>query len=269
MKTHHYVLFFALFSSFFLFGFRIGLPTFALLRRVVSTSTLQLNQAQPLPNYPTPAQIHANPAVNNNGQRNILVIGVDQLSAPFPHLEGVWLILYIPPFPQLTLMPIYPVNSRLESQSDETSLANLFSLGPDLSPDATFLEAMHVGGLWWNNYVVIDKIAIMRIVDYLGGVRIGSTKNIDGIQAVASLLDSRDDPIAALLSQARLSQELCHQASRSFTDIDLTDIFELLSNHISTNLDIEQVTRDWLSISKSGGGISCVYPSLMALSSPQ
>lgn len=268
MKTYRSALFLVLFSSFFLFGFRIGIPTFANLRHVILAAASQLYPAQSTPNYPIPSQQNIYPAQNNNGQRNILMIGVDQLGVPSPHLEGVWLILYIPHFPQLTLMPIYPVGSHLGNQSNDPSLANLFNLGPDLSPNAKFLEAVQVGDLWWNNYVVFDKIASMRIVDFLGGVKIGSAENVDGMHAVVSLISTKDDPTAALISQARLSQELCHRAaSRSFTDVDLNDLFDLLSNHISTDINKERLIWDWLNLSKSGGGISCVYPSMMALSS--
>ena len=46
--------------------------------------------------------------VRGNGQRNLIILSVDQLSSPQPSLESIWLLVTYPGTPILTLVPIYP-----------------------------------------------------------------------------------------------------------------------------------------------------------------
>jgi len=91
-----------------------------------------------------------------SGQRNILVIGVDDLQADEPALESLWLILYYPPAPGINLAPLFP--ARLQNDP-ETGLAldEAFALDENGTPVPAFFESIQRRDLWWNNYMLIDR----------------------------------------------------------------------------------------------------------------
>lgn len=197
-------------------------------------------------------------------QRNLLVIGVDDLVSPSPRLAAVWLVIYQPGNPHFMLLPVYPSQASTLPESDGagTTLAQLFQLDESKTPRAEFLAALEGKGLWWTGYLILDKVALVDVFEFMGGA--GEFSELDGANTIASLPSAAEDPQQALFSQARLLQELCGNVARMTVDDHwrLPYLFSLIPEHAMTNLDLAQVKEEWLDMLMRVGEIACEYPSL-------
>jgi hypothetical protein len=212
-------------------------------------------------------------------QRNILLIGVNHMESPSPELESVWLILYLPDMPRLTLMPLYPSigSSNVRGQiTADPSLAALFQAGTNSKPNSAFFEKLSQGDIHWDNFVLVDEIALIDLIDFLGGLETKSDPQVaesgktNGIQALARLQPTAGNPQKALLSQTQLFQQLCRSASfLNAPPQRIPVLFQTISNHLVTDLDSEQVIVDLESMLSSGEEISCEFPFLGSLSAAQ
>lgn len=209
-------------------------------------------------------------------QRNILVIAVDEISGEHPRLEGVWLILYLPDLPHVTLMPIYPevsTDGRTMIVRADDKLAGEFDLTPDKVPSPAFFESVAEKKIWWNNYLLLEKSTLEKLVDSMGGLENTNHNSgealaeYSGSQAVDMLTSTQVDPLAGLLSQAQFVQRLCRISSQPlFSAGKFRFTYALLKEHIITDLRPEQIVADLEGMLQRGGGISCEFPSLALVS---
>jgi len=209
-------------------------------------------------------------------QRNILVVAVDEIGAERPRLEGVWLILYLPDLPHVTLMPVYPEvitdGHTLIVKADE-ELAGEFDLTPDKVPSPAFFESVAAKNIWWNNYLLLEKSTLEKLVDSMGGMENTNHNSHEalaeysGSQAVDMLTSTQVDPQAGLLSQAQFAQRMCRKNSQPlFSAGNLRFTYSLLKEHIITDLRPEQIVADLEGMLQRRGGISCEFPSLALVS---
>lgn len=212
-------------------------------------------------------------------QRNILVIGVNHLESPSPELEGIWLILYLPDMPRVTLMPIYPSVMRGASGGRiiaDSALAQNFRLDSKSVPETSFFEALAELDIHWDNYLLLDEIALIDLIDFMGGLE--KTPTVDGaqsdkttgIQALAHLQPTLNNPEHALLSQMQIAQRLCRtHLSLNNPPERIPELFDTLGKHLVTDLQPSQVIADMKSMLPAGGGITCEFPFLALLSATQ
>lgn len=212
-------------------------------------------------------------------QRNILVIGVNHLESPSPELEGVWLILYLPDMPRVTLMPIYPSVGRGLNGGQITTdfaLAQNFKLDAQSKPDLAFFEALSKKDIHWDNYLLLDEIALIDLIDFMGGLEKLPGMNevqpekITGVQTLAQLQPTIKSPEHALLSQMQIAQRLCRTPfSLGTSDERIPELFDTLGKHLVTDIQPSQVLADLKSMLPAGGNIVCEFPFLALLSSVQ
>ncbi len=216
-------------------------------------------EAAALPNAPV-TEVDALPT----GQRSILVVSADDLTAPKPQLLSIWLVLFLPPEPHLTLMPIYPSASSQET-SQASSLASLFRLDPQSGRlDADFLQALRARNFWWSGYVLLDQVAQTHLLSSLSE---GSAQS--GDSASTSLTASSAQPAAnphlALLEQATWYQEMCWRASRTDVVAGLLhdETFTLkIADHIRSDFRKEQALTELKGLQIPSGGLFCEFPTL-------
>ena len=234
-----------------------------------TTKALAEMEAPPLvpsPSTPTQSAVEnaPDPAQIASRQRNLLVIGVDDLSSPDPRLEAVWLVIYMPANPPFMLLPVYPSPSSIPLESDSLSpdLAQLFRLHESKAPRVEFLSALESKGLWWTGYLILDEVALSDVVEFLGGA--GELSTLDGASTIASLPRAAEDAQQALISQARLLQELCSNVARLSLDDRwrLPHLFSLIPAHAVSDLDLEQVATEWQELLQHASEVACEYPSL-------
>ena len=203
------------------------------------------------------------------GQRNILLISIDQLTAPKPRLESVWMVLYIPGDPSITLVPIFPVAGSAPS-SQYPDLQNKFELGPDHAPTKKFIEGLKALNLWWDHYLVLDEMAQVELINRLGQI---TTRNnpVNGLRAVANLPLAWVNPHGALLAQATLLKEICREVAQVNPDVKWgqSRLLEEMSDHLMTDMTMAQVQSEWKVMASSEGQLSCSFPTLsQAVSQP-
>ena len=190
-----------------------------------------------------------------NGQRNILVIGVDNLNTPQPRLESVWLILYIIDRPQVTLFPIYPAPSA-------EILGPLFKITPEGAPDPVFLEALLAQGLWWSSYILLDEAAMAEVVEAASSLSAKNRNSISGVRAVAEVPPVWEDPDGSLIGQISLAQTICRQLNGSPSRLDISYLLDLIPRHASTDLNLTRAAAELESLLSDPDGLSCEFPNI-------
>ena len=219
----------------------------------------------------SPASILPDPFVEESGynhQKNLLIVGVDDLSKPQPNLEGIWLVLYLPDMPLVTLMPIFPTVSAQAGSLQFTADAELsssFKLTSGGSPHPVFLKKLEEKGLWWTNFAVLDGTALEGLLHFTGGPNSGSGSEMKRDPAAseeAARPDLTNEPQAALLFQAQTIQELCHSGNPNFSASQVAEFIGSLEGHLTTDISSDQVINVLKSMLLFGGTFICEFPSL-------
>jgi len=195
-----------------------------------------------------------------NGQRNILVIGVDRLDNPTPRLEGLWLMMNVAASNRITLLPLYPAPPGKEVMNT-TQLITRFKLDAAGNPEADFLTVIQQSDFWWSNYAVLDQVGLAQLIDYNQGINLGDGP-VGGGQAVASLPSASMDGLAALNGQSVLIQAICNQQSGKLITADVKQIFSQLSGHFKTDIKINTLIAEWQRPLTNSGHVTCEFPTL-------
>ncbi len=216
--------------------------------------------APPVPNVGAPEPVTPSVDITPEPftQKNILLIGVDDLTAGSPHLEGVWLVLYLTHKPHFTLMPIYPVPAEDgQMRSQDADLEKLFN-----SDQPAFFSQLQDQGIWWEGYYIFDRHALSQITDRVVGL--SQVENQVSSTSIAEVPLALNDPQSASEGQFHIVSALCNSAG-SLTEKHisaLADLFLLFSDHITSDISREQAAAELVSMLAMGSPISCEFPSL-------
>ena len=201
-----------------------------------------------------------------NGQRSLLLITVDQLEARQPQLTGIWLVLYVPSDPRLTLLPIYPALSMKDAGNELSDAFRLQNKAGHLSPDPQFLDLVRAHVPWWSGYILLDEAAIAEVIDFMVNFEKASkSPDPNHFSQVMSDLSIWEDPYAALFGQASLYQEMCWGLAwmESGTALaQIQDRFALKAGHFSTDLIPDQILAELQNLRGQAGSIVCEFPTL-------
>ncbi len=194
----------------------------------------------------------------NNGQKNILVIGVDEFSSTNPNLFGIWMLIYFPENPSnLTFVPIIP-GLKEQSQQTDLNLMESFKLTPDGFPTDYFFDRLHENQIWWHGYVLLDSTAIQEIFNFFYQTDQPQRKNPTNIlfdQQTLWTSQSQDKD-----NQKDLLGTLCELATSSPAYADIKHLSYLIPNHIRTNLNVNQTIQDWQRLFALQTDIRCEFP---------
>ncbi len=196
------------------------------------------------------------PYPTNRDQRSLLVVGVDQLSAPEPLLKAVWYIAYLPDKPEINVVPLYPaIYEPFRAKNNELAAAFEITRSGELSP--SFFSALEtIYGLTSGEPVLLDDFALISLIDLLGGVEINGHV-IKGKNAVLSIpipLVNLDDAFAG---QATLLNGLCLRAPTLKRRWQPPDLRMMIPDHLRTEFDIDQGLADWVSLNAIGSPLNC------------
>jgi len=192
-------------------------------------------------------------------QRTILLIGVNDLQDASPRLISLWVLLYRLDTPRAAVVPLYPppVTGVHTALPVHTDLSVHFSLTDQRQLSSAFLGALQDFQFAWTGYVMMDQTGSARLIDWMKGIEIQDT-TLDGMSAVATLVDPLVDASAALASQKQLGQSLCQRFSAVDPDSNwLALTTDLIPQHLNTNLDIESLRADWKTLVASSTPLSC------------
>ena len=191
------------------------------------------------------------------GQQNLLVIGVDQKNTPDPILESIWLLISFPGKSNLTLIPIYPTVEGGIPLADST-LAQIFSISAEGEPDTKFFNHLR-DQLWWDNYILMDKEGITAVFEFLNQPE----PDFEIAATIASLPAAWQDPDGAVQGQAQLMNMACERTSKLLGQIKTREFIQEIQPHIQTDLNWEEVSKNWSFELPDSLQIDCEFPTLV------
>jgi len=223
--------------------------------RLIGSSGSFLTPPPLLPD--SPKAIQAPTTVPVTDQRNLLVIGVDNLRTPEPELESAWLVMYFPGKPDFTLLPIYPMPAKQGIQTSPALLSS-FSLDPGGRPNPAFLQKL-ADWIWWNNYLVIDQTGMIALINMLGGIS-ENNQILDGAQVMARVRSSSQDSDAAYVSQASLLEDICDQTRIPPSKKAIASTLRKIETNLTTDLDLINSLNTWFDPTKKPLAVRCEFP---------
>jgi hypothetical protein len=210
---------------------------------------------------PTPSPVPALP----DGERILLLAGVDKLDTPQPQLESLWLLTYYLDGQPIQLLPIYPCNNSSQRPSETQILAN-FSVvrgqeSAQLNPE--FLKLLAEDGFWLSGYVLMDDQATASIINLLGGLPTDSGL-CSGEQILKAIPPTAEQPRYAHTQQAILIGQACLTLSRLPTQPQWHTILGLIPEHIITDLHPLRLLSEVQILASDLTQLRCEFPSLPA-----
>lgn len=192
-----------------------------------------------------------------NGQHNLLILLVDQLTAPHPSLEGIWLLITIPETPRVTLVPVFP---SAKETTDLPLYIESFTLTDDHHPDPGFL-ALLGEQILWNDYLVADREAIARIINYFEiqpepGDAFGAADN--------AWLEY--DQALSLQQQTQLWQFTCSALSTTLPGDTSASLLNLFNSNLLTTFSWEKSPFLTPGEPVNGSKLVCEFPTLNLVS---
>ena len=210
----------------------------------------------------TSAAVHVTPFLGrpDNGQENLLLILVDQMDATEPSLQGVWMLIHDPSGNKVFFMPIYPAQSKFgQDIKQSVGIEKISGLAPELE------QVLHKQGLWWDNYLVIDRGILASVVQLAGGIDLEDGR-LNGQQVIGLLPIADQDAQTALDLQARIAQGICQRFDSLMQNESPPALFELLigggTQSVYSDLTHSELLTSWNRLKKAGG-MSCYFPTLI------
>lgn len=194
--------------------------------------------------------------IMGNGQRNLLVIGVQDLTAPEPVLESIWLLILYPRDANISLLPIFPVpDGGVIPQNN--ALMKSFSLSSQHIPESFFFDQLRQQ-FWWDNYILIDKAGLSNVLDIIH--QFSSAKLGTILESIPS---TWENPNEALQRQTELLKTACKQLERLPNSIKSEILIQQIDDQIYSDLNWSEFIRGWSSNRPVGYQIECEFPTLI------
>jgi hypothetical protein len=188
-----------------------------------------------------------------NGQHNLVLLLVDQISAQQPGLEGIWLLISLPHSSTLTIVPVFPDQDQQVNPLSET-----FAMTENNQPGADFLNLL-TERILWNDFLVIDRKGIAFVMDAFEAAAQDGQSTFPDIALAAS-------PQLTLESQISLWQSMCDTLSRVDGRDEFENLYSQISAHFSTNLSWEELPLYRLGTENSEVKLGCEFPTLNLIS---
>ena len=199
----------------------------------------------------------------NNGQRSVLLIGVDRADTFKAQLVSLWLVTNLPSDSTLHMLPIFPAGDKTISDFGR-QLHRSFNIAQEngqMALNQDFIKVLEDNNYWWSGYIIFDHVALTTMLDLLGGVEVNG-KNIPANQALQEFPNVIKDPLAAFSSQLAIAQTACHRLTGLSQNPDWSPVISLIPTHLQTDLDIPQLVLEWDTLFSSKHSPNCRFPTL-------
>jgi hypothetical protein len=200
------------------------------------------SQPASAPASPSTPTIASNTIPENNKQQNLVLILIDNLGNPGYHLESVWLLLFTPDYPDITLLMLYP-----SSKEPYKNLADQFKLTPDGKLDVSFTDALHGFKFNFQGFILVDEEGLSQWIDWMKGIDIdGNTLN--GANVLSYTPKPWNDLDKSITPQMTVATGLCKKAILLPKDVNwFTLLGNILPGHMSTDLSLKDTVALWKS----------------------
>jgi hypothetical protein len=251
MKTHT-VLDLLVFTCFLVIGYTFNL-------RYYQPAQASTSGARLMVTFENQASMASLP----NGQRSILLLEVNSLTAPHPKLDGIWLATYLKGETRVQLLPIFP-SSRQPVPDLEAQMAQTFKItrqSGTLKPDQAFLDLLIDHNYWWSGYIVYDEAALARLLDLTSGMK-EESDSLMAENAAQGKTEGQVEPHQTYSSQIKAMQLACRKLVDYHQDFNLAQLETLMPAHLLTDLDTSQVQAEYEALEASSIVPACHFPTL-------
>lgn len=185
-----------------------------------------------------PAAVIAKPG-QQNAQRNLLIIHVDDLENDDPRLVSVWSMFAVSSEQTfITLKPLYPATTPDPALSE---LVMTFQLNAKKQPSQAFLKAAQAFQLKWDGYLLIDDEGLLLLNQWLTR----STDNSISVQA-------NGNPDLILQNDVTLLNGICRGLGSAGLWPHKNAVWQTISpHHFRTNLKTKHLVNEWHALNVS------------------
>ncbi len=182
---------------------------------------------------------------------SVLIIGVDDLTAPTPGLVAVWQATYSHANRDVILLG-RSVDSLVCGNRPAT-LSELFSWDPSGGVAAEFLAAFEE-----MPFVIADEIAFSALIDELEGLELNGA-HLQGNQVTAVLRTLYSNPGGSLTTQEQFLIALGAKLASSAAKVDLNRLLELIPAHAYTSVPPQDLLTTFLRLQPLDPGSILVW----------
>jgi hypothetical protein len=137
-------------------------------------------------------------------------------------------------------------------------LAEAFSLDQG-KPSESFWNALRKTHLWWDGYILSDRITAIEIVDLIDGVYVNEIL-MNGNQVVNNITSWKENPQLAAEKQGILLEGICNRLAQTKT-MDSKSTWEvLLKNPANSNIHTILQVAKWGSKFRENQDLTCEFP---------
>ncbi len=223
----------------------------------------------PVPSVFNPDTISQQGELNNSKQRSILIITVDDIKAKSARLDSVWMILYVPSSPEITLIPVYPRISfrgkNIVADTDD-DLQSIFKMESGGILDPMFLAHLTEDGFTWSKHIVLDRSTIKQIDHFVANPQIDYP--VDSQHGELSSITPKTEltPTERIISQAKTAQNICiHYTDLRLSPENVLRYFPRLVDRIETDISAQEAAYEIWTFAGAMAGFRCVFPSFSAM----
>lgn len=277
MKLSPKLLLFSIFAIFLIPGLFTGRATARAGRKFLAsyagfqseTIYHPNNSGYPIPAVFNPDIIAPQGEMNNSKQRSILIITVDDLKSNGARLDSVWLILYVPNLPEITLIPVYPIIISSGDNIDvdlDYDLQTKFKLESGGILDPIFLAYLRENGVSWSKSIILDRSSINQIDQFASNPQIDHPSGLHQEELSSIIPDKELTAAERILSQAKIAQNLCQRYSEFMLTPDtVLRYFPRLVDRIETDISAQEAAYEIWTFEEAMAGFRCVFPSFSAM----
>jgi hypothetical protein len=190
-----------------------------------------------------------------SGQRRFLIVFVDDIQAEETRIQALLLLTYSPLYPYILPLPIYPSPAGGKDAS-EIPLATGFYTTPGRGLDPLLIQALHNKNLEWDGYILLDENALTHVIDLLGGAAING-QHLSAEDLLQELRQTAANPQETIRLHAALLDGLCQQLPSYRNKTDTGDLAEILTTYTRSDLNLNLVASEWLTLLGPGGKHTC------------
>lgn len=182
-----------------------------------------------------------------DGQTNLVLLRVNDLSAAEPKLVSIWIAFLGPAdYPGLTVMMLYP---NPEAPEQVQALADSFTLGVDKLPLSSFWQQLSAYKFSWDGYLLADSQSISSIAGWINNTQSPLT---------AAPANSREGYLAIQSEETAVFRNICTTLENTDkgpgTQPDWGSIIPI---HLRTDLTFENMMYSWGKLNPPGAITPC------------
>jgi hypothetical protein len=202
---------------------------------------------------------HQAPVNLSSGQRNTLLVFIDNGTDPRPQLRSIWLMLELPEKSSFTFLPLYPAAVKNYTTHD-LNLETTFAVDENQSLNESFVTNLTEMNIWWNDFILIDDYVQGSLFELTNGSIING-RSMTGVDIRSGYFTPETSKSDQLKFQGGLIQYFCQKITLAPLHPDFENSVDSFASHIITSIDKDALTASWKG-DRFSNGVDCNFPTL-------